>query len=237
MKNVTILFLIILAAGSVGHAEPIKLQDDSKIGVVNLVGDETKNCYWGFTAFNNFCEEIAVDWDIRGYIDEGIKRRIENSSNYEVVIINDAADREAFQQPMLNAISRFTRNAKVALSEARKKYDIDILIWIVEGLDYVGGKYVYGYGVHGWSDRSFIHSNISLHSIDLKNTKLFFPSSLGRSPKPLKGITEVPVSSYINKEEKSYKLDDSTKIKVQGLVDGSLDWYFSQYPVDPPLKR
>lgn len=237
MKNVTILFLITLAAGSVVHAELVKLQDDSKIGVVNLVGDETKNCYWGFTAFSNFCEEIAVDWNVRGYIDEGIKRRIEGSSNYEVVIINDDADRETFQQPMLNAISRFTRNAKVALSAARKKYDIDILIWIVEGLDYVGGKYVYGYGVHGWSDRCFIHSNISLHSIDLENTKLFFPSSLGRSPKALKGITEVPVLSCINKEEKSYKLDDSTKIIVQDLVNGSLDWYFSQYPVDPPLKR
>ena len=237
MNNVALLLLIILAAISVAHAEPVKLQEDSKIGVVNLVGDKTKNCYWGFTAFNNFCDEIAVDWDIRRYIDEGIKRRIEDSSNYEVVIISDDADRETFQQPMLNAISRFTRNAKVALSEARKKYDIDILIWVVEGLDYVGGKYVYGYGVHGWSDRSFIHSNISLHSIDLANTKLFFPSSLGRSPKPLKGVAEVPVSSYINKEEKSYKLDDSTKIMVQDLVDGSLDWYFSQYPVDPPLKN
>lgn len=237
MKILTFFFLIILAAHSDVYARTVKLQESSRIGVVNLVGDETKNCYWGVTAFGNFCEDIAVDWDIRGYIDEGIKRRIENSSNYEVVIINDAADREAFQQPMLNAISRFTRNAKAALSEARKKYDIDILIWIVEGLDYTGGKYVYGYGVHGWSDRSFIHSNISLHSIDLENTKLFFPSSLGRSPKPLKGITEVPVLSYINKEEKSYRLDDSTKIIVQDLVDGSLDWYFSEFPVDPPLNR
>lgn len=186
MKNVTILFLIILVSSSVVHAESLKLQDDSKIGVVNLVGEKTENVYWGFTAFGNFYEEIPVDWDIRGYIDNGIKRRIEDSSNYEVVIINDDADREAFQQPVLNAISRFTRKIKVALSGAKKKYDIDILILVHEGLNVLGGKKVYGYGIHGWSNQGFIHSNLAIYSIDLENTRLFFPDRLGRTPKQLK---------------------------------------------------
>lgn len=232
MKNLTLLLLIILATTSTVYANSVTLQEDSKIGVVNLVGEETQNCYWGVTAFGNICGKIAVDWEIRGYIDEGIKRRIESTSNYEVVIINNDADRESFQLPVLNAISQFSRKAKVALSEARKKYDIDILIWINEGLNVVNGRSVYGYGVHGWSNRSYIHSNLAIYSINLEKPNLFFPDRLGRMPEPLKGVTEVPLSSYINKKEKSYNLDDSAKIIVQDLIDGSLDWYFSQFPVE-----
>ena len=68
----TFLFLIILAAQSDVYARTVKLQENSRIGVVNLVGEKTKIMYWDFTAFSNFYEELTVGWNIRGYIDDGI---------------------------------------------------------------------------------------------------------------------------------------------------------------------
>lgn len=239
MKIIALLFTGILTACSTVPTEPVKLQEGSKIGVINLVGQEAKNNYWGLTIFENFNEIKTVDWGVREYIDKGIKRRIENGSNYKVVIINDAPIREALQSSLLNSFNQVTQNAKTSLSEVKKKHDIDVVILVYEAHGYVGGYlYTDGYGIHGLRNDGFIHANFSIYSIELEDYNLFFPTvmdQLSKVTEPLHGIKPVPILRYIDKEEKSFNLSERVQRIIQDLIDVALDRYFSLLPIDPPL--
>lgn len=239
MKYLLILLSLYLTGCSVVPSNPTNLNHDAKIGVINLVGDKAQSNYWGITIFSNFSSSEQVDWSIREYIDEGIRARIEGNSDYSVVLIKDPSLIEDFRSPLLNSFSRFTANSKLNLSKVKEKYGVDILILVNEGLSYVGDEmYANGYGVHGLRSEGFVHANVSIYSIDLRTQNLFFPATLnGISTKPLKGLKSVPLPDVVHKNDKSFILSSTVEKFTKELIDSSLNWYFSLFPVNPPLKQ
>ena len=241
MKIPLIFFTVTVLTCSAVPAQPVKLQEGSKIGLINLVSDETKNAYWALTVFNNFEETKAVDWGIRGYINEGIKTRIESGSNYHVIVINDEAVNTSCPSQLTNYFGQITKQTKKCLSELKNEYGIEILIYVAESSGYIAGtRYTKGYGVHGVRNEGFIHANITMYSVSLEKFYIFFPTimdEISRKTKRPRSSKPVPLLRYIDKEEKLFTVNERVQRIVTGLIDNYLDWYFSRIPIDPPLRR
>ncbi len=104
----------------------------SKVGVINYVTDTMNHYHVGTTVLNNFKKEYNVAWDIPGFINSEIKRRL-NDAGYEAVFIDPpATSLRKSDVTFIDANMQLLKPNYISeLERISNKYNIDML-YVIE---------------------------------------------------------------------------------------------------------
>ena len=235
---ITLFVAVASVSCSVAPTEPVAVPSNARFVVINNIGDSASNSYWGTTSKSSFSSSRPVEWGVADYVNNGIKTRVGQNSAFSVVVLDEPDIAESLSENLVTNFDKLTPDAVTAINTLSEKHEADVLLLVDEGRDFlVGDFYSYGYGAHHVSGTSFVHSNLMIYAIDLRQPELFFPTSLSRTAiQPMLRSSEWPTDDVFDSEAETVKLDDDVRDRILSLTDETLDWYFSELPVNPPLR-
>lgn len=229
--TVSILFFVVGCAAVV--RSPVPVDETTRIGIVSLVGDVAKNKIWGTTIFGNADLSKSVTWGIDNYINEQIRNAL-SVYGVETIIVTDERDKEGLSADILDGLSRLTEDAIASLDALRDKYGVDIVIVAKEYKRGEGNSALFteGYGITKYPNETFVHTNITIYSIEVFNRNFFYPARLDGYA--FEGFARKMSDSrpdIIDKETGKVVLDSATERAVRRNIDLIVDWYFRDYPL------
>lgn len=232
-----LILSILISLGLLGCSavvrSPVPINVDTKVGVVSFVGDTTKNRTWGTTVFGNSDLSKEVGWNINEYLVKGIQSKL-GEIGMKSIEITSYEDIKGLEGDTLDGLSRLRPEVISTMDQLKKKYNVDIIILAKEYKRSEGNSELFteGYGVTKYPDETFVHTNITLYSIETEYRNMFLPSGLdGVSFKPFARKSTDFRPDVIDKDAESVLLDSETQSKVKNNIDKLLDWYFTDYPV------
>lgn len=229
----SILFSLTLIACSAVVRSPVPITENTKVGIVSFVGDTAKSRTWGVTVFGNSDLSRDVDWGINEYLVNGIKSKLEGLG-IKAIEITNYEDIQGLEGDTLDGLSRLRQEVISTMDQLREKYNVDIIILAKEYKRGEGNSALFteGYGLTKYPDETFVHTNITLYSIEIDYRNMFLPSSLdGFAFQPFARKSPDNRNNVIDKETGTVLLNAETRSKVEQNIDQILDWYFVDYPV------
>lgn len=212
---------------------PVPINEKTKVGIISFVGDTAKNRVWGVTAFGNAYLPKNVDWDINGYLNKKITDKV-NFYGMNALVINNVKDIHGLKGETLDGLSRLRPEIITAMDALKVKYGVDIIIIAKEYNRGEGNSALFteGYGVTKFPNETFIHTNITLYSIEIEYRNFFMPAKLDGYT--FEGFARRSTDSRVNlidSNSNSVVLDSATESRVKANIDSLVNWYFSGYPV------
>jgi hypothetical protein len=235
MRIILAFTLVALASCTAVVRSPVPLEPDTTVGIVSFVGDIAKNRTWGVTIFGNSDLSKQVDWEINNYLTSELQEKV-TSYGMKSIIISNESDIQGLSGDTLDGLSRLRGEVISTMDQLKAKYGVDIIILAKEYRRGEGDSKLFteGYGVTKYPNGTFIHTNITLYSIEIEYRNFFHPSRLdGYAFQGFAKRANDSRPGLIDKEGGLVLLDSTTRDKVKSNIDNILDWYFSQYPVVP----
>ena len=234
MRLLFLLFFIFsLTSCSAVVRSPVPITDETTVGIISFVGATAKNRTWGISVLGNSDLSKPVDWDINRYLTSGIRGKVE-SLGMNAIEITDPNDIQALEGATLDGFSRLRPEVISAMDLLEEKYDVDIIILAKEynRSEPTSALFTEGYGITKYPNETFIHTNITLYSIEIAYRNMFLPASLdGYAFQPFARRINDSRANLIDKDSETVMLDSETKGKVEQNIDELIDWYFRDYPV------
>ena len=160
LRTVIIVLILLLQGCASTEVQMVDLKPKSRVGLINMVGDEITHTHVGTTSFNNFSKKYDIDWNISSIIEDTIVGKIKKNTHYDVIKINPT-EKLLENDKELVEIGWASHSLKESVVPEFKnifsEYDVDIILVIREfgAEDYVTqtGTYIEGYGLY---TRSFL---------------------------------------------------------------------------------
>jgi hypothetical protein len=185
----------------------------SKIGIVNLIGNDILHRHLGTTIVNNFENTYSVEWDLSGHIKKSLYQKLSEKGLQVKELQLSEVDKEILSNTLSQGFINLSLNDKGSnlVKILGINSDVDIIIMLKPYNRAIGGgiKSVGGFGIRtdsfvGMGGNAGAFANISASIILAREGRLFAHfqqegESYGAPnpyPSNIKNITETESESY-----------------------------------------